>query len=172
MFRRLVLCLAVLALGACYYKSSDDLRRSTEQIAVTSIFPLGKHVFLTADQGNMLILDVRANGTVADFQSLGKGMNTAELIAVLRSDRFPEGVRVAMGVNIAGSPYSYFPFRFGSSHVEWFRPQGDPADISGLTQLADNIRALDAAGQSMSFELIPAERQAETIARFAAAHQR
>ncbi|MFV0335306.1 MAG: hypothetical protein ACK5JR_14700 [Tropicimonas sp.] len=173
MFRKVVLCLAILSLGGCFYKSSKDLRQAgTEQEQITDFFPAGRHVFLSEDERQLLMLEVGPEESVADLQDWGKGIRSVDMLGVMRSEGLPEDVHVAVGINITGNLYYYFPFRSDESHIEWLSFEGRLHLVSSLSELEANIHEIDAAGGSVSFKTVPVEQHEELIARFAAENQR
>lgn len=174
MRKSLIIALVVMALGACRYESTADLRSSARVYSPTGAFDVGQHVFQTRDQSRLLDLRVTKSAARANFQDQGSMPLTASLVAVLGSDSFPEKTYVAMalaGKDDKGRPkHHYYPFSFGKKHVEWYKPAKE-ATVFGLADLADHVAAEKARG-GMMLSLVPKGQQAEVLARFAEWHER
>ena len=167
---RIVLALLFLVLAGCRYESTADLRPSASVYSVTGAYPEGEYLFQTAEQDAILALIVGPDKAALGYQLQGWPPMGATIIAVLGSTSFPDRTYVAMapaeasaGSQSAG--FQYFPFSFGSTHVEWVQP----ANVTRVSDLEDLARQLAAPEtKRVSFALVAERDRPAVLARFEA----
>lgn len=171
MSRGIVFCLALLALSACRYESTADLRSSTTPYGVTGAFAEGQYLFQASDQNSILVLDVGADQARVAWQDQGQSMQRTTLVSILGSDAFPERtyVAVALGrVDANGAQiFHYYPFAFNKTQIEWLKP-AQVTEVFGLADLAQHVTAAVQGRDGRVFDLVPVEQQAAVLTRLKA----
>ncbi len=166
MFIRIALSLSLLVLAACRYESTADLRQSTSPYKPAGAFPIGEYVFQTRDQNKVLVVNVEDGKATLAYQDEGNTPDVEQVISLLDADGFPPKMFVAMalgGTSKSGvQTYRYYPFSFGKTHVEWYRP----AETTKVFGLADLTRQMATLKTGTVFKLVPRDRQAAVMERF------
>ncbi len=167
---RIALAMLSLVLAGCRYESTADLRPSASVYSVTGAYPEGEYLFQTAEQDTILALVVGPDKAALGYQLQGWPPMAATIIAVLGSNSFPDRTYVAMAPAeaSAGSEsegFQYFPFSFGSTHVEWVQPP-NPTKVSDIEDLARHLAAPET--KRVSFALVAERDRPAVLARFEA----
>ncbi|HRO14191.1 MAG TPA: hypothetical protein PLL33_03955 [Paracoccus sp. (in: a-proteobacteria)] len=171
MSRGIVFCLALLALSACRYESTADLRSSTTPYRVTGAFAEGQYLFQASDQNSILVLDVAADQARIAWQDQGQSVQRTTLVSILGSDAFPERTYVAValgGVDRNGAQtFHYYPFSFNETQIEWLKP-AQVTEVFGLADLARHVTAAVQGRNGQVFDLVPVKQQMAVLTRFEA----
>ncbi len=166
MFMRVLTLLSLLALAACRYESTADLRQSAKPYKPAGAFPIGEYVFQTRDQNKVMVVSVEDGRATLVYQNEGNTPDVEHVISLLDADGFPSKMFVAMargGKSKEGvQTYRYYPFSFGKTHLEWYRP----AEMTKVFGLADLSRQMATLKKGTVFKRVPREQQGVVLERF------
>ncbi|SNR40896.1 hypothetical protein EYF88_06995 [Paracoccus sediminis] len=158
----------MIALSACRYESTNDLRSSFDRYSPQSVFPDGRHVFVSADGNQLLTLDVSPDGVSAKHQNGGSSPLNATLLEVLGSDQLPERSFVAFEEGArseTGQKFFYYPFMFNESNIWWMRPSSE-VEIATVSDLAQHISTEIGQKRFINFQMVPESQKRIVISFF------
>ena len=143
--KRLTLLLAALmALGGCYYKSTEFILAGTKEQNPTVFFTPGTHYFLAADKNAYIDVRVAAASLRVAKRSRNPGTDYQRqfdgVVSVIDGAEW-KGARdfhVAYYRRDDGS-YEYYPFLWNASAITWVKPdkQGEP--VTSLQDLKTKV---------------------------------
>lgn len=168
MFKVIVFLPLMIALSACRYESTNDLRSSMDRYSPHNVFPQGQHVFVSADGNQLLTLTVTAEGARAKHQNGGSSPLSASVLEVLGSDRLPDKSFVAFDEGAkseTGQKFHYYPFLFNETNIWWLRPSSE-VEIRTLAELARHISTGIDKNRFINFQMVPESQEKIVISFF------
>lgn len=166
MFIRAVTLLSLLVLAACRFESTADLRQSTKPYKPSGAFPIGEYLFQTRDQNRLMVMQVRDETATLIYQNEGNSPDLEQVVSLLDSPEFPDRMFVAVALGGKSKEgvqsYYYYPFSFGKTHIEWYRP----AQVTKVFGLADLTREMASMKSGTVFRLVPRDQQVAVMDRF------
>lgn len=143
--KRLTLLLAALiALGGCYYKSSEFLLSGIAEQDPTLFFPVGTHYFLAPDNNAYVEVRVTADslrvirrnrGPGTDYQRAFDGIVTVIDGAEWKGSR---DFHVAYDQQHDGK-YEYYPFLWNASAITWVKADETGEPVRSLQELKAKV---------------------------------